>query len=268
MGFGVCVYIVGDVHGNIHGLNRFINNQVRLHSQVKALAAEYEKSGEDFRVIILQCGDMGWYWPHVNHNGMLRNEIDFLPSGRVPIYWCGGNHEDWDRLDSLGTHITEVDKGVYYCPFGTTLELTPDIHVLFAGGAESADKQYRLRKMQEEGFPKIWWEQEGISEADMARLNEVSRAEWVVSHAAPRGFSISGYLDGGLRHRMKRDEPSRNLLEQILIKYQPLNWFFGHYHRYMAGKKGECIWEGLAELGSLDRWWSSALLWYDEDAHD
>lgn len=271
--FGKIVYFLGDVHGNMNRLNAFIETWVRRHPQVRTLAEQYEKDGEPFDVLILQCGDMAYYWPDLNNLGRINNEVDFLPSGRVPIYWTGGNHEDWDRLDRLfpvgsaaaRSNIAQVDDGVYFCRFGATLELTPDITVLFAGGAESIDKDYRLQLMRE-GAPKIWWDQEGISKEDLDRLANVPSAQIIVSHTAPSVFNLKPFLAGNSWERIGHlDEPSRYLLDELLARYHPQNWYFGHFHKYMMGKTDDCHWEGLASLDSGEKFWTSILLWYDGD---
>lgn len=266
------VYILGDVHGDIARLNSFIDKQIRNHVAVRALAQDQEKGGDSFRTIILQTGDMAFFWPHVNHVGMINNKIDFLPDKRVPIYWCGGNHEDWDQLDALfppasaeaSSNIAQVDKEIYFCRFGATLELNPDLCVLFAGGAESVDKQYRLNKMFLEGYPKIWWQQEGISEQDMERLQDVARADWVISHTAPLAFNLNPFLAGkhetGSGHL---NEHSRTLLQRVLQKYHPAQWFFGHFHVYMSGTTDGCRWQGLADLASKEQSWTCESLVYE-----
>ena len=214
------VYVLGDVHGDMGRLNTFIDRKIRQHPIVKTLAEDGARGGDEFRVVILQCGDMAYFWPFVDHADMIRNLIDFLPGGRVPIYWCGGNHEDWDQLDGLfspasladRTNMAEVEKGIFFCRFGATLELVPDITVLFVGGAESIDKDYRLRKMRSKGCPKIWWEQEGIGEADMERLKNIPRADLIISHTAPKAFSLAPSLAGNAWDGKHIDEPSRELL--------------------------------------------------------
>lgn len=264
-------YVLGDVHGGFGKLNNFIDIYIRKNSTVKVLAEDYANGGDEFRVIILQTGDMAFFWPYVNHLGMIRNRIDFLPDKYAPIYWCGGNHEDWDQLDMLfpagsaqaESNIAEVDQGVYFCRFGATLELTPDITVLFAGGAESRDKRYRIMKMIR-GYPKMWWEQEGISEEDMKRLQHVPRAEWIVSHTAPAAFNLYPFLSSKNSDSMGHiNEPSRALLQKVLEKYHPKQWFFGHFHHYMSGVTDGCHWQGLSSLESEERSFTSEMLTYE-----
>lgn len=113
------------------------------------------------------------------------------------------------------------------------MTLSPDITVLFAGGAESADKDYRLSEMSR-GAPKIWWEQEGISKADMDRFALVPKADWVVSHTAPSSFDVESKMRGQAGWMDHVHEPSRLKLAQVLMKYGPKRWFFGHFHHQMT----------------------------------
>lgn len=242
------IYILGDVHGDFVALNRFINKEIRQNKSLRESV-----KGDDARVMILQCGDFAYFWPFCNSGEAIRNRIDWLPGGQVPIYWTGGNHEDWDELDRLGTQIMEVGKGVHYCPFGTTLEISPDVTVLFAGGAESSeyDRQDRLADMAN-GCEKIWWEQEGVSEADLARLADVPKADWVISHTAPASFDLASKMRGW-EFGVHLNEPSRQMLDAVFRKYHPKRWFFGHFHQYAQGETDGCQWKCLANLDGYCR---------------
>lgn len=254
MRHGRVIYVLGDVHGDFGALNRFINKEIRQNNLLRAMMLSWREEGDDLQVMILQCGDFAWFWPGLNSENGIRNQIDFLDGGLISIYWTGGNHENWDQLDRLGCGIAEVGAGIYYCPFASTLEISPEIVVLFAGGAESADKDWRLEEMARDGV-KIWWEQEGISEADMARLAFVSRADWVISHTAPGSFDVQAHLRptrGSVGHLQGQ---SRAKLEQILMTYRPKRWFFGHFHHFMRGEVDGCQWEGLSPLGGGARAW-------------
>lgn len=260
--------MVGDIHGEFGKLNSFINKYIRLDVKTRALAEICEAGGKPLEIIILQCGDFGFFWPDEDNQGKIRNKVDFLKEGHVPIYWVGGNHEDWDRLDALGTEISEVDAGVFFCPFGTTLEIAPDMTVLFAGGARSNDIEWRLEKM-EQGGPKIWWEQEIISDEDMARLDCAPKADMVISHTAPKSFDMRPWMPGklgqigmsGFIDAEKTTDPSMEKLDVILEKYRPKKWFFGHFHLPMSGVWGDCArlceWRCIPDASGNRRFWHS-----------
>lgn len=263
MRHGRIIYVLGDVHGAFNILNDFIHHKIRKNRTLKAIAPRWKADGDDLRVIIMQCGDFAYFWPNFKNRGAILNRVDFLQDGRIPIYWIGGNHEDWDELDMLGGKITEVDRGVFYCPFGTTLELSPEITVLFAGGAESADKEWRLKRMAK-GVCKIWWEQEGISEADMERLELVPKADWVISHTAPLIFDLDDEMRAILNGGSLKFEPSRLKLNRVFDRYQPERWFFGHFHHHMTGFTEGCEWECLSNMDGLETSWTKIYLeWND-----
>lgn len=244
-------------------MNSFIDGHIRRNPAIRQLAGDCRKEGTDFKTVILQCGDLAFYWPHTSHVGVIDNEIDFLPTGRCPIYWCGGNHEDWDQLDRLfpaesaaaRRNIAQVDDGIYFCRFGATLKLG-NINILFAGGAESVDKEYRLKKMREEKWHKIWWEQESITQEDLERLENIKEADWVISHTAPAGFDLAPWLAGNGWSETVLDETSREALETVRERFRPKLWFFGHFHRYMDGMTDGCRWEGLADVASQEKSWT------------
>lgn len=262
MRHGRYIYILGDIHGNFNSLNSFINKNIRQDKTLRTITPYWKKDGDDLQIIILQCGDVAWFWPLIT-SPVIRNGIDWLPCGRVPIYWTGGNHEDWDALDRLGAEISEVAPGIFYCPFGTSLEISPDITVLFAGGAESSDKDWRLSEMRR-GAPKIWWEQEGISAKDMARLAFVPKADWVISHTAPSSFDVDKKIRQIAGYNPHINEPSRLKLEQVLMKYGPKRWFFGHFHHFMTGFTDGCEWECLSDLNGRDKFWDKVYIeWND-----
>lgn len=251
------VYVIGDIHGDFGALNTFINKQIRQNKSLRAIAADWRARGEDLEAIILQCGDFAFYWPGCNNDRAIQNEISFLKSGLVTIYWCAGNHEDHDRLDSLfsenspacSSNIAEVGKGIYFCRFGATLNLAAETTVLFAGGAESTDKSERVAHLS-------WWPQEGVSNADLDRLNDVSRVDIVISHTAPAAFNLDSQMAKQWWNTSYHlEEASRYMLDEVLEKYHPREWYFGHFHKSMHGRCDGCDWECLNCLGSSGKTW-------------
>lgn len=254
------LYILGDIHGDFKALNMFLNQEIRRNPAIRSMAEDCQAAGIDFQALIIQCGDFAYYWPGLDSFRRIDVQADFLPGGLIPLYWIGGNHEDWDQLDRLGPGITEIEKGIFFCTFGSTLQFGPNT-ILLAGGADSIDKMRRLQLMAE-GYPQIWWKQEGISEADMERLASVPRADIVISHTCPASFPIQEFLDippGQFFH-----EPSQDMLEKILLKYRPRRWFFGHFHQHARGRVNGCKWEALDILNRIGKAWAMLLLEWEE----
>lgn len=245
------IYIIGDVHGDLGKLNIFIDSKIRKSPIFSEISEDCIREGNEFEIMIFQVGDFGYYWPFADSKGLINNRMDFLPDGYVKIYWCGGNHDDWDVIDNLfienGDSIVEMDKEIYCCDFGATLNLADGKTVLFAGGAESIDKMWRISEMSQ-GANKIWWEQEGISEQDLEKLRDVTKADIVVSHTAPMCFNLNRWLANNAYKNEVKDNTSREKLDIIFDRYKPKKWYFGHFHERMGGRYKGCYWLGLADL--------------------
>ncbi len=218
---------MGDVHGDFGRLNTFVN-----HKRPS---------------LILQCGDFG-YWPrHVSRREKRRRELIVPKMHGSKLAWCAGNHEDYDSLKMLEDN--EVYPNVFYMKRGSTLELPDGRVVLFMGGAESHDKEWRVAQ-ERDGGEKVWFAEERITEQDVANLPDC-HVDIVISHAAPREFEVWGH-----GHDMLQHDPSRMALSAVLHRYKNSVslWFFGHYHARLVGSYQNVRYFGLTMAGSSD-WW-------------
>lgn len=173
--------------------------------------------------LYLQVGDFG-YWPHIP--SMQQAKDLKLPEGSV-MYTCMGNHENWDELDKFGYEITEIADRIFYVPFGTILEFFGK-KILFVGKAASIDKNQRIPYMS-------WWPQEVPSYKDIDRINWDEKIDWVISHTTPHKFeTLHGFYD-----------PTRDTLDEILVRMKPQKWFAGHFHDLFMGKYENCKWIAL-----------------------
>ena len=125
-------------------------------------------------------------------------------------------------------------------PRGHTLVLpSPDNRVvLFMGGANSIDKQYRKIGVD-------WFPEEIISQKDIMNLPDC-KVDIVISHTCPEEFSMSTLYDD--------NDPSRKALSYVLDKYHPSLWYFGHFHQNKTGYTNSCRWTCLNELGKTGGW--------------
>ena len=231
------IVVMGDIHGEFGKLNTWVN---------------YKRPD-----IILQCGDFG-YWPKHITKRERKCGAPLVPKmHETKLYWADGNHEDFWSLAERDDN--ETYPNVFHMKRGSTLDLPDGRLVLFMGGAESTDRQWRVEQ-EMAGGDKIWFAEERITEQDLSDLPD-RRIDIVVSHAAPRDFDVFGG-----EHDMRQHDPSRMALSYVLHKYKkhrPL-WFFGHYHARVVGEYHGVKYFGLNMIGCSD-WWMPLPAWQSND---
>lgn len=200
--------------------------------------------------MILQCGDFGW-WPRVHGqkfpNGYGKKiawDQYSLKNKNTKIFWCAGNHEDWESLNGISEDNNEVMPNVFYMERGYVIQLPDHRKVLFMGGGLSIDRRNRIERSPAFG----WFHEETISQRDIEELPD-ENIDIVISHTAPNEFSINDY------HLDYAHDPSRDALSFVLKKYQPKLWYFGHMHQFQIGKFKDCKWYCLSATSYEDRWW-------------
>ena len=214
--------ITGDVHARWEGLNTLI-----------------ETKTPD---IVLCCGDFG-YWP-----GIEGYELSIQNNG-VKVHWCDGNHENHHTLAKLHTPmLRQVASNVFYQQRGSTVTLPdPDERkVLFMGGADSIDKDYRTP-----GYD--WFPEEVITMEDFDRCPD-TKVDIVISHTCPKAFLPGIKLPLGYYGIDKDKNPSMTILDMVLEKYQPSLWYFGHWHMFQQGAYKDTQWTMLDMYGGRGKW--------------
>lgn len=231
------IIVCGDLHGVWRDLNTLIS----------------KKKPE----IILQCGDFGW-WVRCHDtfeidSGETINDMYSrrrkkwnqygIKNSDTKIYWCDGNHEDHESLNELvKINKLEVMPNVFYMPRGSTLELADGRRVLFIGGADSIDKNYRIQGRD-------WFPQEIISYRDIANLPDC-KIDIVISHTCPE---VGMYYLDTMKEQYK--DSSRAALTFVLEKYNPSLWFFGHFHYYKKFQYKDTVFHALDMCGVHSTWW-------------
>jgi Icc-related predicted phosphoesterase len=221
------IAVCGDFHGSWSKVNQFLNSHLKIS-------------------MILQCGDFGW-WPRFHgktflNKGVIRWNNYGLKNKHVKVFWCPGNHEDWESLKNLKTN--EVSPNVFYMKRGSILTIPDGRKVLFMGGGLSIDRKYRT----ERGLDFGWFWEETISQKDIEELPD-EEIDIIISHTAPTEFKIKDY------HEEYSSDPSRKALSYLLNKYKPKLWYFGHMHKFQQGFDNNCKWVCLSAIDFEDRWW-------------
>ena len=222
------ILIVGDIHGDWGKLNTLLT--------VKRPD------------IVLQCGDFGW-WPQmeVKKPILYGNQKEWLLEGvktcGADVYFCDGNHEDHHALSQTG-NILLMYGNVWHGTRGSILTLPDGRNVLFAGGAESVDRNVRTAGHD-------WFPKETIKDHDLDKMLAHDRVDIVISHTCPTTF-LKHLRNGNLA---KSNDPSCVALEYVLNKYKPEQWFFGHWHLQKEGYDKGCRWQCMDCPRHGGMWW-------------
>ncbi len=204
------IIVLGDIHGEFDRLNFLI-----------------EKEQPD---IILQVGDFG-YWPQLEDQ-----DLSVINTWHTRIYFCEGNNDDIGALNALVKYSRQpvaVARNIFYMPRASVLDLVDGRRVLFCGGGQSIDCERRF-----EGWD--WFPEEIVCENDLLNLPE-GKIDIVLSHTCPEEFLVEEFK----RTKFQEADPSRKLLSEVLHKYQPACWYFGHWHVYAEGRHESTDWVAL-----------------------
>lgn len=234
------IIVVGDVHGDWGPFNILLN---KLKPK-----------------IVLQVGDFGWWPKHHRPKNRIRDahrriikpwDSCGVKPGDTEVYFCPGNHEDWEELSLRNSIPSELYKNIFYMKRGATLTLPDGRIVLFMGGALSIDKEARTLGID-------WFPQELIPYSEFYKLKEsgIKKIDIVISHTCPDEFNLKlkvkqPYI--GWHHKFL--DCSQQVLSAILEEYKPPLWYFGHFHVDVKGQYDNTKWYCLNYPGNGGRWW-------------
>lgn len=202
------IFVVGDVHGHYEALQR-----------INRFACPDD--------IIIQVGDFSFS----EYTKMIWEQL--YPRVICPVYAIGGNHEDYDFLDTLPKdEVVEVADKLFYVPRGTVM-MMEGLRIGFLGGAESLDKY----KRNVASAPKTWWSQESILQEDVDKLvkNVGNKGlDVLIVHSPPNstkmGFFPAVDTESWSLPSNWSDESAR-MVDVAVVLTNPKKIFCGHMHR-------------------------------------
>lgn len=207
------IYVTGDIHGG-HDISKL--NTSFFPEQKQMTKSDY----------VIVCGDFGLVWHDCEEE---RYWLDWLEKKNFTTLWVDGNHENFDRLETLpvnewnGGLVQEVRPSILHLMRGSIFDID-GVSILAMGGATSHDKW--ARKIRES-----WWQQEEITSMDMrAAARNLAKRNWkvdyVVSHCAPAHIekALADWFEAG---------PSSYYLKDLSENVKFRHWYCGHYHMDM-----------------------------------
>lgn len=243
------IYITGDIHGDPR---RFSTDKFK---------AQTEMTKDDYVII---CGDFGMLWS-LEESKKENYWLDWLNDKKFTTLFIDGNHENFDRLNSLpverwrGGNVHFVRNSVIHLMRGEVFDLN-GVSLFAFGGARSHDidglateeelkKDYTAGILQKDDphlYGKLrmasnycssarienrnWWRAEMPTQNEMnngTRNLELcnKKVDFIVSHDGPMSDLV---LLGG---RQITADPLNKYFEELRQTVSYKEWFFGHHHQ-------------------------------------
>lgn len=211
------IILVGDIHGEFG----------RLRYDVRRF---YEDA------YIIQVGDfgMGFYKPNY-YQTELKLLQQALEHANCKLFAIRGNHDDPEYFKQTNNPF-DYDRITLLQDYAE-LEL---LHkkFLFAGGAVSIDRLWRIEKQAERKSmgrdSVLWWKDEPFNVEPVA--NVIGKYDVIVTHTRP---SICGAFKGecSIDRWLDNDEPLRvdlvkesHDVQKLYEATKPMHWYYGHFH--------------------------------------
>lgn len=215
------IAFLGDVHSNL----RIIHEFIRTHPYVDA---------------IIQVGDLGVFYSKATakkdkdwkrFKEEVKLTLEEKKRFKKPVYFCKGNHEDWDFLEGMPLKYLNIN----YMPNGSTLKIG-NTTIAFLGGIHSP-KKYKWPAEALYGKNRRFFVEEEVNKI----YNKKEPIDILVSHIGARGL-LPSHLKGGVQE-------IRDLVEKVKPKW----YIHGHHHyNYYNTENGIEI-QGLGFLPKSDK---------------
>ncbi len=202
------ILIISDVHGQFQVVNEQIDfAERRLEKEVSS-------------VIVL--GDFGLFEVNLRRF-FIRDKKRF----KRPLYFIEGNHEDFSAFEGLMKKY-----GEFFTHFARGAVQNVDGHsFLCLGGARYMDLMNTPMHSE-------------ISDGDIERClsHPPGSVKIILSHDCPSAIGVPN--TPGLEFY---GPPGIARSAEIIRRYEPELWIFGHHHKWFARKEGGTFFQGLAE---------------------
>ena len=229
------IYLTGDKHANLEKLNKIPS-----------------KKGD----VIIILGDFGVLWNRQKlYEENEKKQLEIAKNKGHDILWLDGNHENFDRIERLGTiekygdEVGVVTDNVFHLRRGNIYTIEDKKFFVFGGGI-SIDKMFRVPHIS-------WWEQEipnfkeyknGLDNLEKAG----KKVDYILTHEGP--FSIVDALLRKKTHGSLKNSgyDLPKYLEEIKNNTEFKHWYFAHYHfdtlPFELPKEFSCIYETYVKL--------------------
>lgn len=228
------IFLTGDLHGD-YDIHKLSSKNFNKGSELS----------KDDIVIIL--GDFGLLWDPVhNISNRERYWIKWLADKPWTTLFVCGNHENFDRLDSLetvekfGAPVGKVNDSIFHLRRGYIYNLDGITFFTFGGG-NSIDKAGRMPGVS-------WWERELPNYMEMKRgldnLTSVGyEVDFILAHECPTSIIKKIYSHHNEPYQLTE------YLEEVVKRTSFAGYFFGHHHQNITiDEKYTCLYNKIVEI--------------------
>jgi len=220
-------YLTGDTHSDV---------VCRIKTWIDLY---YEDTYEDNYLIIL--GDFGLIW-HSNPTEFELVQIELINKlcleTKLTLLFLDGNHENFERLEKFpiiewnGGRVGKISPFIFHLQRGESYkvsEYAENWRFVVLGGADSHDKEWRVKPEAFLKYGKLWWPQERISDKDvdntLEQLNEYD-CKVILTHDCPSTIYSMIYAETPKQsnHQLQK------VFDEVYNRGKNSYWFFGHQH--------------------------------------
>ena len=207
------IYITGDMHGDIQTFKNIIGK----------ITCKLENT-------LIVLGDLGANYYLNKTDKKFKNIISQY---NINLFVIRGNHDanpanlnymkEIEKYENIG-YIEEEYPNIFYAKNGEVYNIENNTFLVL-GGAYSVDKWYRLEK----GYK--WFADEQMTEEEKQSFwnKNITKVDTILSHTCPyANRPIHLFLTQIDQSTV--DNSMENFLDEVKLKVEYKNWFFGHYH--------------------------------------
>ncbi len=207
------IYITGDMHGDIQTFKDIMGK----------ITCKLENT-------LIVLGDLGANYYLNKTDKKFKNIISQY---NINLFVIRGNHDanpanlnymkEIEKYENIG-YIEEEYPNIFYAKNGEVYNIENNTFLVL-GGAYSVDKWYRLEK----GYK--WFADEQMTEEEKQNFwnKNIIKVDTILSHTCPyANRPIHLFLTQ--IDQSSVDNSMEKFLDEVKLKVEYKNWFFGHYH--------------------------------------
>ena len=251
------IWLTGDTHSDV----RRLNNESFYEQK------EFTNQDENFVIVL---GDFGLVWEAEES----RNEtywLNWMENKNFTTLFCDGNHENFDRLNSMpvtewhGGSVHRIRPHVLHLMRGQVFNILGKKFFTFGGARshdisdgilDAADPEWKEKSKELKKDGKYmyrvkglsWWEQELPTEEEMQTgYDNLAKNDYKVDYVLTHSPCTSDLML--MKNGTCETDVLTDYLEEVRCQTDYREWYFGHMHENrVVSDKGICLFEQMMRM--------------------